>query len=123
MPGKRSGAGTQLNMGHLMGQHLVTSLTMINIRVVVVCVILTFSFCEGFVILDPDTENIDYKSGYKIVSINGENVEESESFREIPSEEEYSKDDVEISSLIPVLKKGLKKVKISIKHSILGFQY
>ena len=99
-------------MGHLMGQHLVTSLTMINIRVVIVCVILTSSFCEGFVILDPDTENIEYKSGYKIVSINGENVEESQSFKEIPSVEEYSKDDVEISSLIPVLKKGLKKVNI-----------
>ena len=89
---------------------------MINIRVVIFCVILTFIFCEGFVILDPDTENIDYKSGYKIVSINGENVEESQSFREITSEEEYSKDDVEISSLIPVLKKGLKKVNISIKQ-------
>ena len=108
-----------------MGHHLVTSLTMINIRVVIFCVILTFIFCEGFVILDPDTENIDYKSGYKIVSINGENVEESQSFRQIPSEEEYSKDDVEISSLIPVLKKGLKKVSKEIKsnNSNLGFQY
>ena len=102
-------------MGQLMSHHLVTSLTMINIRIVFVFVTLTLRLCEGFVILDPDTENIDYKSGYKIVSINGESLEKSQSFREITSEEEYSKDDVEFNSLIPALRKGLKKVNIFIK--------
>lgn len=104
-------------MGQLMGHHLVTSLTMINIRIFFGFVTLTSRLCEAFVILDPDTENIDYKSGYKIVSINGENLEKSQSFREIisDSEEEYSKEDVEFSSLIPALRKGLKKVRIFIE--------
>ena len=120
MPGKRSWAGTHNTMGQLMSHHLVTSLTMINIRIVFVFVTLTLRLCEGFVILDPDTENIDYKSGYKIVSINGESLEKSQSFREITSEEEYSKDDVEFNSLIPALRKGLKKVKFSLNYSIFG---
>ena len=111
---------THNTMGQLMVHHLVTSLTMINIRIVFVFVTLTLRLCEGFVILDPDTENIDYKSGYKIVSINGESLEKSQSFREITSEEEYSKDDVEFNSLIPALRKGLKKVKFSLNYSIFG---
>ena len=115
MPGKRSWAGTHNTMGQPMGHHLVTSLTMINIRTLIVFVTLTSRLCEGFVILDPDTENIDYKSGYKIVSINGENLEKSQSFQEITSDDEYSKEDVQFSSLIPALRKGLKKVRIFMK--------
>ena len=90
-------------------------------NIMIVGVLLVSTLCEGFLILDPDTEKVDYKSGYKIVSINGENVGEPETFREITSEEEYSKDDVEISSIIPALRKGLKKVKISASYSMLGF--
>ena len=116
LPGKRSWAGTHNTMGQLSGHQLVTSLTMINIHIGIVFVTLTSRLCcEGFVILDPDTENIDYKSGYKIVSINGENLEKSQPFREISSEEEYSKEDVQFSSLIPALRKGLKKVRIFMK--------
>ena len=107
-PGKRSGAGTH------MGHHLVTSLAMVNnMMLVSVGVILTAQLCQGFVVLDPETKSLDQKSGYgyKIVSINGESVGESQTFKEITPEQEYSKDDVEISSLLPALKKGLKKVK------------
>ena len=96
-----------------MGHHLVTSLAMVNITMLVsVGVILTSQLCQGFVVLDPETKSIDQKSGYgyKIVSINGESVGESQPFKEITPEQEYSTDDVEISSLLPALKKGLKKV-------------
>ena len=93
-----------------MGHHLVTSLAMVNIMLVSVCVILTAHLCQGFVVLDPETKSLD-QYGYKIVSINGESVGESQTFKEITPEKEYSKDDVEISSLLPALKKGLKKVK------------
>ena len=84
-----------------------------NMMLVSVGVILTAQLCQGFVVLDPETKSLDQKSGYgyKIVSINGESVGESQTFKEITPEQEYSKDDVEISSLLPALKKGLKKVK------------
>ena len=104
---------TYTYMGQLMGHQLVTSPTMRTIMIVSVGVILTSQLCQGFVVLDPETKSIDHNSGYgyKIVSINGESVGESQPFKEITSEQEYSKDDVEISSLLPALKKGLKKVK------------
>ena len=100
-------------MGQLMTHQLVTSPAMMKTMIVSVGVILTSQLCQGFVVLDPETKSIDHNSGYgyKIVSINGESVGESQPFKEITSEQEYSKDDVEISSLLPALKKGLKKVK------------
>ena len=97
---------------------------MTTITLVILCFIPRL--CHGFVIVHDDrqigsqypghaitpeqSESIDYMSGYKIVSINGKNVEDVESFKEIRSREEYSQDDVQIDSLIPALKKGLKKV-------------
>merc|ERR1719445_1165170 len=86
---------------------------MVNIMMLVsVCFVLTAQLCQGFVVLDPETKSLD-QYGYKIVSINGESVGESQPFKEVTSEKEYSTDDVDISSLLPALKKGLKKVGVN----------